>query len=781
MLVPNELLGCELRVAMSDAATAKTVFLAGTVISHLGAEVKIHDPGHKIATAWNQTTGVGRVHRPSACFYDLREGCYRGVIDSATPGTWLGQQVTFVTVNAGAFESWMVSWGGSGPDVFVQLGSQSAKVIGADQPVDGAFPNGGFKRLILQGQGYTGAAAGQWYTIKGNCTTEDIARCGSWSAPASHNGGATTFALSSFAEVRDEQIGWWLQPDINCQAWFPIIAVSESNHTVTVAGDHRALGTVGTRFRIYAPPGVATRGAQAGTLPMFAEAASSRCLYKGYRYETAAAGRWTSQGIDARQGGSNFTGQHYTLFRHFDPSLMRFTSLDPIAASQNLWAYCDNNPHGAYDPDGLSLLILADYLFNDGEATQAYWRDLGYVKGRVKQNFKRYEEKGLEEGLKQYGKDVGTASAGYVAGAADSISPHAGNSVSEQFQDMGVDTKGDLFGYGRVVGNVSASVMQMALTGGGCGWAKALSVGLTVSDFGHAGYALATGDITSAVSTLVGQTIGFGAGRLAKGHWICFVEGTQVAAEGEDGAIDARSIETIEVGDCVWSRNEFTGEEGFKEVVQVFRNEASTLAHVTYTSSTGLPAREETLTGTPEHPSWSATRNAWVNMGELRTGETLSLADGSTATVSSCRVEYLAKPISVYNFEVADWHTYHVGSTAGWVWVHNRCGPKHKRVQNRILKSAGGDIGQSIKLRNGRHRIADNIDEAGRIHQVGDMRTRGGFRPSGRERAAIEDIRKARPDATIIFHDKRGRAPSLVNPDLQPNWRPAPTRRRYDP
>lgn len=41
---------------------------------------------------------------------------------------------------------------------------------------------------------------------------------------------------------------------------------------------------------------------------------------------------------------------------------------------------------------------------------------------------------------------------------------------------MGVDTTDDLFGYGRVVGNVSASVMQMALTGGGCGWAKALSV-----------------------------------------------------------------------------------------------------------------------------------------------------------------------------------------------------------------------------------------------------------------------------------------------------------------
>lgn len=469
-------------------------------------------------------------------------------------------------------------------------------------------------------------------------------------------------------------------------------------------------GPKGTRFRIHAPPGIETYSMDAGLLSRWRAASSSRCLYAGYDYETPLAGKmdWSlsQPSIVARQSGKNFAGQHYTLHRHYDPYLMRFTSPDPIASSRNLFAYCENNPHGSYDPDGLSALILADYLFNDGEATQAYWRDLGYVKGRIKQNFKRYEEKGLEEGLKQYGKDVGTASAGYVAGAADSISPYAGNWVAEQFQDMGVDTKGDLFGYGRVVGNVSASVMQMALTGGGCGWAKALSVALTVSDFGHAGYALATGDITSAVSTLVGQTIGFGAGRLAKGHWICFVEGTQVAAEGDDGAIDSRSIETIAVGDCVWSRNEFTSEEGFKEVVQVFRNEASTLAHVTYTSSTGRDQRErtdethdvsseargQTLTGTPEHPFWSATRNAWVNMGELRTGEVLTLANGSTATVTSCRVEDLTTPVTVYNFEVADWHTYHVGSADGWVWVHNRCGPKDAvaklkamRKQNRAL------------------------------------------------------------------------------------------------
>lgn len=88
---------------------------------------------------------------------------------------------------------------------------------------------------------------------------------------------------------------------------------------------------------------------------------------------------------------------------------------------------------------------------------------------------------------------------------------------------------------------------------------------------------------------------------------------------------------------------------------------------------------------------------------------------------------------------------------------------------------------QDIVLTNGQVRTADVIDTQGRIHQVGDMRTRGRLRPSGRERAAIEDIRKARPNATIIFHDKYGRLPSLINPDLQPDWRPAPRWRRMDP
>lgn len=84
----------------------------------------------------------------------------------------MGQPATFLTVNAGAFEKFMH---GS----YIQLGSQSALILMADTPADGMFPANGFKRLIVQGTGYSGAASGEWYTVIGNCATEDIARCGS--------------------------------------------------------------------------------------------------------------------------------------------------------------------------------------------------------------------------------------------------------------------------------------------------------------------------------------------------------------------------------------------------------------------------------------------------------------------------------------------------------------------------------------------------------------------------------------------------------------------------
>ncbi len=106
-------------------------------------------------------------------------------------------------------------------------------------------------------------------------------------------------------------------------------------------------------------------------------------------------------------------------------------------------------------------------------------------------------------------------------------------------------------------------------------------------------------------------------------------------------------------------------------------------------------------------------------------------------------------------------------------------GLPHSSVQNHILNTAGGRPEVAFAQA---HRAADVVDSAGRIHQIGNMRSRGGYRPSARERAAIEDIRKqVGPNTTIIFHDKMGAGPSLINPDLQPGWKPVPRAQRNNP
>jgi hypothetical protein len=82
--------------------------------------------------------------------------------------------------------------------------------------------------------------------------------------------------------------------------------------------------------------------------------------------------------------------------------------------------------------------------------------------------------------------------------------------------------------------------------------------------------------------------------------------------------------------------------------------------------------------GTHGHPFWSAERQQWVAMGELRSGETLLLVGGQLAEVVERWVERPLKgaTFTTYNFTVEDWHTYHVAPIHSIthtlaVWVHN--------------------------------------------------------------------------------------------------------------
>ena len=153
---------------------------------------------------------------------------------------------------------------------------------------------------------------------------------------------------------------------------------------------------------------------------------------------------------------------------------------------------------------------------------------------------------------------------------------------------------------------------------------------------------------------------------------ICFVAGTLV--ETENGGIP---IEEITAGMMVYAHNPDTGETELKEVVRVFRNEASELVHV-YVNG-------EEIVCTNEHPFYSPVKG-WTAACQLRAGDRLVTLNGEYVIVEQVQHEILEAPVAVYNFEVEGFHTYFVGQTT--ILVHNECKPKSpSKVSDNYINS----------------------------------------------------------------------------------------------
>ena len=73
---------------------------------------------------------------------------------------------------------------------------------------------------------------------------------------------------------------------------------------------------------------------------------------------------------------------------------------------------------------------------------------------------------------------------------------------------------------------------------------------------------------------------------------------------------------------------------------------------------------------TEEHPFW-VEGYGFVPAGELAEGDYVENAKGESLRISKVEIEYLAEPVTVYNFEVEDWHTYYVSEEE--IFVHNDC------------------------------------------------------------------------------------------------------------
>lgn len=152
-----------------------------------------------------------------------------------------------------------------------------------------------------------------------------------------------------------------------------------------------------------------------------------------------------------------------------------------------------------------------------------------------------------------------------------------------------------------------------------------------------------------------GSISGFIGGGLSSN--VCFVAGTAVLT-----AAGKVVIEEIEAGDYVWASDPETGEVALKRVVQTFVNEADELIHVN--------VGEEEIICTREHPFYSPEKG-WMAACDLRAGDILVTVDGEYVIVEKVQHEILESPVTVYNFEVEDFHTYYVGENT--VLVHNLC------------------------------------------------------------------------------------------------------------
>ena len=169
---------------------------------------------------------------------------------------------------------------------------------------------------------------------------------------------------------------------------------------------------------------------------------------------------------------------------------------------------------------------------------------------------------------------------------------------------------------------------------------------------------------------------------------VCFEAGTPILTK-----TGKRPIESVAVGDMVWSSNPETGEAGWRRVEETFINDESTVWELTFADENKQATKLHRVTGA--HPYWVVSPandnhvGAWVTVNALKPDMQVQTKSGNTLTVLSVHDTGVIK--RTYNFEVEDFHTYYVGDDE--VLVHNACkkskGQKRRRAKNKAKKKNG--------------------------------------------------------------------------------------------
>ncbi len=141
----------------------------------------------------------------------------------------------------------------------------------------------------------------------------------------------------------------------------------------------------------------------------------------------------------------------------------------------------------------------------------------------------------------------------------------------------------------------------------------------------------------------------------ASQNMACFIAGTTILT-----ATGLVEIEKLAAGDKVISTNPDTLETAEKTVLETYVRQIDKLVHITING-------EEIVT-TVDHPFYVQGRG-FIEAGKLLVGDKLISVKGEDLIVEDYYIKLTKEPVSVYNFQVEDFHTYFVGENG--VLVHN--------------------------------------------------------------------------------------------------------------
>jgi hypothetical protein len=220
----------------------------------------------------------------------------------------------------------------------------------------------------------------------------------------------------------------------------------------------------------------------------------------------------------------------------------------------------------------------------------------------------------------------------------------------------------------------------------------------------------------------------------------CFVAGTQVIiGQREDGSFITKDIEDIEIGDLVFSRDQYDPDDDLdlRAVTEVFRK---TSDHVRVLQIQDAEGNIETIRTTDEHPFYVEGRG-WMGAGELVIGATLDQPDGSDAIVIGSTREAHADGITVFNFEVKGDHTYFVEDGQGdatAIWVHNTC------VGSKFLSSYRGKPVEFDNAREATFFKRDNTSYDLIYNEFQSSKKKNWLKKIAQDDAAVQQLRAAR-------------------------------------